>query len=163
MPDYVPMFGIDNVRREIEKLRRLWDGRKHSDAIDWEDSLAALATGRHTDSSLRQELACDPGITVLRDLINAARAGADVEQLKLATRLLRLTHGLLALQSQLDAHWALRPPEMFGATEAASFGELRIDWGKGSGSSICKKAIRYRVSFCGSEVNSPPLRRRRPK
>ncbi len=124
MPDYVPMFGIDNVRREIEKLRRLWDGRKHSDAIDWEDSLAALATGRHTDSSLRQELACDPGIAVLRDLINAARAGADVEQLKLTTRLLRLTHGLPALQAQLDAHWALRPPEMFGATEAASFGEF---------------------------------------
>jgi uncharacterized protein (UPF0276 family) len=139
MPDYVPMFGIDNVRREIEKLRRLWDHRTrsravesknaHSDAIDWENALAALAAGRptdrpHADNAMMQELASDPGIAVLRDLINAARAGADVEQLKLSTRLLRLTHGLDALQMQLDAHWALRPPEMFGANEATSFGEF---------------------------------------
>jgi hypothetical protein len=55
---------------------------------------------------------------------HAARAGADVEQLKLSTRLLRLTRGLPALQLQLDAHWALRAPKMFGANEAASFGEF---------------------------------------
>jgi hypothetical protein len=137
MPDYVPMFGIDNVRREIEKLRRLWDGPRRSravdwansrsDSVEWEDSLAAIAAGRHTDSPMKQELECDPGIAVLRDLINAARAGADVEQLKLTTRLLRFTRGLPALQAQLDAHWALRPPEMFGATEAASFGEFLDD------------------------------------
>ncbi len=124
MPDYVPLFGIDNVRREIEKLRRLWDGRKRSDAIAWENSLAALAAGRPVVGPLANELASDPGIAVLRELVNAARAGADVEQLKLTTRLLRLSHGLAALQAQLDAHWGLRPPELFGADEAASFGEF---------------------------------------
>jgi len=134
MPDYVPIFGVDSVRREIEHLRRLWDGRRKSnrrttsDALAWEDSLAALAAGRPADGALPQhltrELADDPGIAVLRELVNAARAGADVEQLKLSTRLLRLTQGLPALQEQLDAHWALRPPEMFGASEAASFGEF---------------------------------------
>jgi hypothetical protein len=124
MPDYVPIFGLENVRRQIEQLRRLWDRRRRSDAVAWEDSLAALASGRQTDGPLAQELASDPGIAVLRELVNAARAGADVEQLKLSTRLLRLSRGLPALQVQLDAHWALRPPEMFGAAEATSFGEF---------------------------------------
>jgi len=134
MPDYVPIFGVDNVRRQIEQLRRLWDRRRRpaghgeSDAIAWEDSLASLASSRPAAGApaqeLAQDLASDPGIAVLSELVNAARAGADVEQLKLSTRLLRLTRGLPALQSQLDAHWSLRPPEMFGASEAASFGEF---------------------------------------
>jgi uncharacterized protein (UPF0276 family) len=142
MPDHVPLFGIENVRREIETLRRLWDSKKRngrrkngrksdereldererSDAVAWENSLAALVAGRNAESLLAEELASDPGVAVLSGLVNAARAGADVAQLKLTTRLLRLSRGLAALQTQLNAHWAVQPPEMYGAIEAASFG-----------------------------------------
>jgi uncharacterized protein (UPF0276 family) len=124
MPESVARFGIANVRREIEKLRRLWDGRRRSDAREWEDALGALATGQPAHGPLAEDLAQDPGVAVLRDLVNAQRAGAAIDSLKLTTRLLRLSKGDDALKVQFEAHWSSAPPLIYGVEEAASFAEF---------------------------------------
>jgi uncharacterized protein len=147
LADQVAVIGLDIVRRQLDALRRLWDARsaarsrtsrgalierRHplfdakavSDAEDWEDALGALACNRPVLGSMAQDLVLDPGLTVIRDLVDAARAGAAVDALRLSIRLLRLALGNAALSAELRAFWDTAPPSLFGAEEGVALGEF---------------------------------------
>src|SRR5262249_12659841 len=117
LADRVPKVGFDAVRKQIAVLRRLWDARlairsrsrrrawarrtqpasiaaqpapigsEPDDASQWEHALASLVVGRSASGVFAAELAADPGIPIFRELVEAQRAGAAVDALKLTTRL----------------------------------------------------------------------------
>jgi uncharacterized protein (UPF0276 family) len=137
LPDFFPDFGIDGVARELVLLRRLWQRRATAVApprqrtplpalaggpspLEWEDALGAAVAGRPTEA-LGAELASDPGVGVLRELVHELRAGMTVDALRLTARLLALSLGPEGLRALLEEHWERTPPALFAATEAEAF------------------------------------------
>jgi hypothetical protein len=78
--------------------------------------------GRAPSGTHAESLAADPGIPIFRELVDAQRAGAAVDALKLTTRLVRLALGRDALMAELRAFWAAATPSPFGADEGAALG-----------------------------------------
>jgi uncharacterized protein (UPF0276 family) len=144
-PDFLPLLGEENLRRQLDDLWRVWEerGRRAStrrkrlpivppaDApavssdrcspTEWEDALGSLVLGRGSDSPLAGELRADPGVGVLRRLVQEFRAGSLVEALKLSTRLLRLSLGEAAFRDLLKDFWSHTSPQLFASSEADSF------------------------------------------
>jgi uncharacterized protein len=141
-PSYLPLVGLDTVRRELTRLRELWRARERAGGARtfecapaavvplegpsphaWEDALGALVVGRAAASPLAHELAADPGVGVTRELLEEFRASMIVEVLKLSFRLIALSRGPELFQEALAGYWRLAPPERFGSAEAAGFAE----------------------------------------
>lgn len=148
-PSYLELVGLDTVRRDLERVRTLWDARGRAGAVrtlerasvapprdgpdpeTWEDALGALVVGREPASPLGRELAADPGVAITRELLEQFRASMVVEVLKLTFRLITLTRGPAVFEQALAEYWRLAPPERFGSAEASGFAEhlagLRLD------------------------------------
>ncbi|HWF81759.1 MAG TPA: DUF692 family protein [Streptosporangiaceae bacterium] len=150
MPLFFAEFGADGVTRELDRCHELWGARKSvatprsrqrravvavaaapPDPAAWERQLATLARNSPLDGELGEdgeqsgdgELSGDPGIDVLRFLVAEFRAGLLARGLKLATRLLLLHLGEVAVRGIYADFFATRPPELFAAAEAEAFGD----------------------------------------
>lgn len=86
----------------------------------WEDALGALVVGRDPEGALARELAADPGIGVMRDLLGEFRASMAASTLKLTCRLLMLTLGTPRFRQLLAVYWREAPPALFASQEAES-------------------------------------------
>ena len=91
------------------------------DPREWEDTLGALVVGRRVASALGSELAGDPGLAVIRELVGDFRAGMVAESLKLTTRLLFATVGKKRVRSLLAEFFDRVPPSLFAAEEGEGF------------------------------------------
>jgi uncharacterized protein len=141
-PSFVPTVGLDLVRAQMERLREVWDHRGAGQAGDyplrptnsavfakpslispkeWEDALGALANGRTTDLPFAVELAHDPGVHIIRRLVEEFRASMIVNVLRLTSRLLMLTLGPDVFRVILEDFWTRRPPQPFAIDEALGF------------------------------------------
>ncbi len=142
MPEQVANLGDDGLRRQLEAMRALWDGRPapteprarpasrapeiraasdRGDVEAWEDALGALAIGREPDSELAAELAADPGVGVVRTMVEAARAGSLVTSLRLSMRLLLMHEGEQGTRALMQAFWESAPPQPFAGDEGLAF------------------------------------------
>lgn len=142
LPTFISRAGLDVVRKQIEQLRALWESRGSvpkaalplqrvkresvppSGTVTptlWEDTLGALVVGRTVESKLGNELAADPGVGVLQNLVRDQRAGTIVSTLKLSSRFLNLYGGEAFLRGLLNEFWAQNPPRLFASTEALEF------------------------------------------
>lgn len=88
----------------------------------YEETLGRLVTGMPEDAPLLDSLRGDHGVSILRKLVAAVRAGSVVERLRLTYRLVVLACGHDRFQSLLEAFWAEHPPQQFAAAESAAFG-----------------------------------------
>lgn len=145
-PAYLENLGLGLVERQIDNLHRLWDRRGRAardrrpepllpavanDAGDgaetgpspreWEDALGALTVGRPPATALGRELAGDPGLAVIQNLLGDFRAGMVMRTLKLSCRLLLLTLGPEALKELLRGYWVSSPPRLFASAESDGF------------------------------------------
>jgi uncharacterized protein len=147
-PSYLPVVGLDVVRDQLRIIRALWQWRaahrsigtspvRHGKAVVdraenhndksgptpaiWEDTLAAAVVGRKVDGALGIELASDPGIAVIRELVGEFRASMIIGTLKLTSRLLMLSLGTARFKSLLIEYWHQAPPQLFGSAEADGF------------------------------------------
>ncbi len=151
-PSFVPLYGIDAIRGQLEAIRTVYDRSRFrpSGAMarrsfpkpistgirpgDWETALGELVVFGRTSRSLGKELGRDPSIALVRRLIWKFRAGALVKSLGLLTGLIRLHSGEGFLEDLLDAHFAKVPPMPFASQEAMAFletvreGQLRIPY-----------------------------------
>jgi uncharacterized protein (UPF0276 family) len=125
LASYLEPLGLDGVAEEVSKLARIWDQRgsavvRRAAAApvgeppvdspgEWEDALGALVIGRAPASPLALDLADDPGIPILRELVANFRSGMIVDALKLTSRLLLLSGGEELM------------PELFASAEADAF------------------------------------------
>ena len=143
-PSAFPTFGIDAVRQQLLRLQSLWDLRgstsvptpcshvntiaTHGDPLPavWERTLGELVIGKDPGGELASELASDPGVGILRDLVREVRASTIVSTLRLVSRLLLLALGQETFEDLLARFECEIPPELFASEEAARFaGYLR--------------------------------------
>ena len=141
---FLPQFGLDGVRAEMERLRELWQLRKpratrtlrasdkrherlrHPTAAgvsvqDWESVLGELAIGRDSATALGQELAADPGVALMRSLIHEFRASMVVGVYRLSCRLMMLALSPNVFRAILEDFWAHEPPRQYSVSEAEAF------------------------------------------
>jgi uncharacterized protein (UPF0276 family) len=137
LASYLEPLGLDGVAEEVSKLARIWDQRgsavvRRAAAApvgeppvdspgEWEDALGALVIGRAPASPLALDLADDPGIPILRELVANFRSGMIVDALKLTSRLLLLSGGEELMPELLAGFFASSPPQLFASAEADAF------------------------------------------
>lgn len=146
-PSFVPVAGYDTIRAELERLHELWELRGTSpgsrpaaqpphegERIDsgiggavspavWEQALGALAIGRQPRDGLARELAADPGVDIINQLIAEFRASMIVSVLRLTSRYMMLTLGQDVFRAILEDFWTKTSPKQFASTEAKAFAD----------------------------------------
>ena len=141
-PSFVPGFGLDGIRAEIEKLHELWDLRggtrgdrlrvqrqrqvdfvadDHMSPAAWESALGALVIGRPPADEASHQLAADQGVAVVNRLAREFRASMIVSVLRLTSRLMMLALGPDIFRSLLEDFWSKTPPQLFASSEAEAF------------------------------------------
>ncbi|OEJ62265.1 hypothetical protein BGM19_33850 [Streptomyces agglomeratus] len=140
-PSAVPELDAQAVRAVLARLDTLWDRpeklpplsvprpARHTEGPDdgaaspedWEYALGSLAVGREPATPLGWELAADPAIGLLRELITEARGGSLAGALPNAMRLLFLTLGAAGLRDVLDAYSSAETPRLVASEEASAF------------------------------------------
>jgi uncharacterized protein (UPF0276 family) len=141
-PSFVPLVGLDLVRRQIERLHELWELRRpavgpqpappprarravaEADALApqaWERALGELVIGRQCANPHAMELAKDRGVQLIEGLIHEFRASMIVGVLRLTSRLLMLALGTDAFRTILHSYWSTSPPLMYASLEADAF------------------------------------------
>ena len=152
MPEQISRLGVPGLRQQLVAMREIWMMRPAAangwraptwppwsaaatatvdaqprispppDPQMWEDTLGALAVGLTAEGQLCAELADDPGLGIIRDLVCEARAGMLAASLRLTLRLLLLSLGEAEVRSLLSRFWEGTTPNAFAATEALAFG-----------------------------------------
>jgi uncharacterized protein len=136
---FLPHFGLDGVRAEMDRLRELWQLRKprsralqkrsperrwspaEATVSEWEAALGALVIGRESAATLAQTLALDPGVTLMRRLIHEFRASMVVAVYRLSCRLMMLALTPDVFRTILEDFWMHEPPRQYAASEAEAF------------------------------------------
>jgi uncharacterized protein len=137
---FVPSFGLDAVRAEMDRVRELWSVRRPGvssmgkptletrcerqaevTVADWESTLGALAIGRAPTTTFGKDLALDPGISLIRELIHEFRASMVVAVYRLSCRLMMLALTPDVFRTILEDFWEHEPPRQYAAAEAEAF------------------------------------------
>ncbi len=138
-PSYFPKMCSRLFRSQLEQLHRLWDRRSgigytkrcvQSDPPEpspaprpkeWEYALACLTVHRRCDSPLTAELRRDPGMAIIREMVEKLRGSMVVRTLRLSSRLIILERGTAYLEQLLAKFWRMHPPQAFALDEAEAF------------------------------------------
>jgi hypothetical protein len=141
----LPKVGARVFRAQLEALHRIWDRRsrtaetKHrvrcepqeSDPAptpsEWERTLASLTVHKPCTTTLAAELRRDPGLAVIRELVEKFRGSMIVRTLRLSSRLIMLERGPAYLEQLLAAFWKMHPPQPFPLDEAEAFATFLRD------------------------------------
>jgi uncharacterized protein (UPF0276 family) len=139
---YLPSTGYGIFRSELEQLHRLWDLRSSGlNAVprakaevlfaaqepspqEWENTLGSLAIGAGTTlpaTPLAAELDDDPGVGIIREIVEQFRASMIVRTLRMSSRLLMLDRGNAYFEQLLAEFWQEHPPQPFAYEEAEGF------------------------------------------
>jgi uncharacterized protein len=140
-PSYLPSVGPEIFRTQLEALHRLWDRRgtgSHAQTAprariepgeadpapsprQWERALGALAAHRQGADPFAEILRSDPGIPIIREMVEQFRGSMIVRTLRLSSRLIMLERGPAYFEQLLAAFWKQHPPELFACDEAEAF------------------------------------------
>lgn len=89
---------------------------------EWEIALAGAVARRDVPGHLAGTLRADPGVGVIRRVVDQVRAGRLVDSLRYTYRLIVLTRGEERFLELLDSFRRATGPELFTADEVAAFG-----------------------------------------
>lgn len=138
-PSCFPNIGVRLLRSQLEDLHRLWDRRSGASVTqrrsfvepqerdpapspkEWETTLASLAVHRTCDTALAAELRRDPGLAVIREIVEKCRSSMIMRTLRLSARLIILERGCAFLEQLLASFWKTHPPQPFAVDEADAF------------------------------------------
>jgi len=143
LPEYADNVSSDQLGAQLERMHRIWDNRgkdlrvtprqlskeDHQQqgtqlwtAKQWQRDLGNAVLGRPLmDSRLSLELAGDPGVGIIAELIFHFRTAALTSALNYTTRLLRLALGKEAFHEMLQQFLAGTDPEIFAFASAVKF------------------------------------------
>jgi len=144
LPEHLPTIGIDGVHRQIEALRALWalkpretlppigassstSKRAHGrpedvdEARAWENALVDLIRGRTTGASPYGDVAADPGIDILRELVGDFRRAGLTRALRYTMTALLAGLGSQQTHALLDAYIAQEDADPYPAVESDRF------------------------------------------
>jgi uncharacterized protein (UPF0276 family) len=88
---------------------------------EWENTVGALVTGRHSGGSFEKEISQDPGIKTIQGVITAFRFSVISDKLKMTVNLLRMSCDEKKFSSLLADFWMKYTPERFASDEASNF------------------------------------------
>ena len=144
-PSFVPRFGFDGIRAQIEKLHELWSLRgkasaqtpaiqaqepvrrsDHASPAVWERALGSLVIGRKSNEDVALELESDPGISLVNRLISEFRGSMVVNVLRLTSRLIMLALGVDIFRAILEDFWSKTPPQQYASSEADAFANYLV-------------------------------------
>jgi uncharacterized protein len=138
-PAYFSRIGESAFRPQLEALHRLWDRRNSSASgkrcvwrdpdvadpapspLEWENTLAKLTVHQPCSAPLADELRSDPGLGVIREMVERFRGSMVVRTLRLSSRLIMLERGTAYLEQLLAEFWRAHPPQAFALDEAQAF------------------------------------------
>jgi uncharacterized protein (UPF0276 family) len=142
---FLPHFGLEATRRELEKLHELWTyrrpgaGSRSAPRIpgvapaeeaptprEWETALGGVVIGRAPSSPLEDALAGDPGARLVQRLVKEFRASMVVAVYRLTSRLLMLAMGPDVFRALLEDFWSRTPPRQYAGTEADGFADYLV-------------------------------------
>jgi uncharacterized protein (UPF0276 family) len=144
-PSSVPKLTAELLRSQLEGLQRIWDRRGSSSysrsqqvsreqetssgptPLEWEKTLAALTAHKKCSGTLADELRADPGLAIVRGMVDRYRGSLIVRTLRLSSRLIILERGPGYLEQLLAAFWKVHPPEACAVDEAEAFAEYLQD------------------------------------
>jgi uncharacterized protein len=144
-PSYFPKVGARVFRSQLEALHRLWDRRNRSAMTkplircepedpapapspkEWEGTLGSLTVHKPCASHLAAELRRDPGLAVIREMVERFRGSMIVRTLRLSSRLIMLERGPAFLEQLLASFWRMHPPQPFALDEAEAFATFLRD------------------------------------
>jgi uncharacterized protein (UPF0276 family) len=139
---FLPHFGLDAIRGEIDRVRELWGLRRPGvlyvpekiapieltreceariGVAEWETVLGRLVIGQSAENTTAMELRSDPGVELMRGLIHEFRASMVVGVYRLSCRLMMLVLTPNAFRAILEDFWQHHPPRQHAAAEAESF------------------------------------------
>jgi uncharacterized protein len=151
-PSFVESTGVDEICRQLELLRELWELRGTAADVRrpdraaaaerpqlddpttptaWEAELGALVVGRPPTGDLGVELSGDAGVALLQKLAMEFRASMIASNLRRTIRLLILALGEDVMRMILSEYRNRVTPQMFAATEARSFARFLDELGVG--------------------------------
>lgn len=138
-PSSLCRIGEAGVRMQLEALHRLWDRRNTASVsaaplcaeavpgdtapspLEWERTLAALAVRKPCHTPLAIDLHLDPGLGVVREMVERSRAAMVVHTLRLTSRLIMLERGAAYFEQLLAQFWRAHTPAASAPEEAAAF------------------------------------------
>ena len=142
---FLPHFGMDRTRRELEKIHELWSLRRTgarrprtpaagpwpvtaagTSPEEWERALGSMVIGREPSNPLEAALSSDPGVPLVTALIKEFRASMVVGVYRLSCRLMMLALGPDIFRALLEDFWSKTPPNQFAGTEAEAFAEYLV-------------------------------------
>jgi hypothetical protein len=145
-PSFVAVAGPKIIREQIERLHLLWQLRgkanherssskvpetisigKPISQEEWERVLGALVIGRQSPGVFANEMAVDPGVSLVHRLIGEFRASMLVSVMRLTCRLLMLSLGDDPFRMILEDFWSKNPPRLYASSEAESFAQYLAD------------------------------------
>ncbi|HST08800.1 MAG TPA: DUF692 family protein [Terriglobales bacterium] len=136
---YLPKIGGSAYRPQLEELHRLWERRNtkataktqarrdpvsadaYPSPLEWEQTLARLTVHQQCSTPLADELRRDPGLAVIREMVEKFRGSMVVRALRLSSRLIMLERGTAYLEQLLAEFWRTHPPQPFALDEAQGF------------------------------------------
>jgi uncharacterized protein len=141
-PAFVESAGADEICRQLELLRQLWERRGTAADVNsecsiadgaeasgddattpaiWESELGSLIIGRPPVTDIGEQLSGDPGVSLVQKLAMEFRASMIANNLRRTTRLLILALGEDVLRVILAEYRNRVTPQLFAATEARAF------------------------------------------
>ncbi len=137
-PSSLPKLGTAMLCSQLEALHRLWErrgsstysrpqqrGQNRADSgptpLEWETILAALTAHKRCSGTLAEELRADPGLSIMRGMVDRFRGSIIVRTLRLSSRLIILERGTGYLEQLLSAFWKVHPPQACAMDEAEAF------------------------------------------
>lgn len=147
---YLPHFGLDATRAQLERVHELWALRRPGappdrsaprpvtfagaqvpavSAPQWEQALGNVVIGRPPDGELESELSADPGTALVASMVKEFRGSMVVGVYRLTSRLLMLALGPDIFRALLEDFWTTAPPQQYAGTEADAFAEYLLGRG----------------------------------
>lgn len=145
LPEHLPRLGIDGVCRQLEALHDLWalrmpkknlitpvecsntsaipyivTGVPQGDLAQWECAIANLLRNKPV-ISLFSELADDPGIDIIRQLVTEFRSASITRTLRYTVILLLLSCGSSEVRRLIDSYCHTYPSDMYHSIEGDRF------------------------------------------
>jgi len=136
-PSSTPRLNPEIIRSQLDALHRIWDRRgtssysrpqvrsHHVDSgptpLEWEVTLATLTAHKKYSGVLADELCADPGLSIMRGMVDRYRGSLIVRTLRLSSRLIILERGMGYLEQLMKAYWKLHPPQACALHEAEAF------------------------------------------
>jgi uncharacterized protein len=138
-PSSLPKLSQESVRSHLAVLRRVWEQRGSSSysrpqlrrqaeaspsgpsPLEWERTLAALTAHKKCSGILADQLRADPGLAIIRGIVDRFRGSMIVRTLRLSSRLIILERGPGYLEQLLATFWRDHPPQVCALDEAEAF------------------------------------------